>query len=158
MPFSFGRSISQEKGKERRLLARKPALEPLEVRCVPSAALPLAFEDPSPSPLQVVLICDAIQEPERVAGSARHGVLPIVFPAVTTTSDGLVALLEGVSAGHGGAPIVRLGLVAHGDAGRIALTPGATWNSEDWTRVGNLLSPQAQLDLYVCNLAAGPEG
>jgi hypothetical protein len=146
---------------------QKPGLERLEDRCIPAAASALSSAATilSPKALQVVLVSDAVEQPQAVAAAALPGVTAVVYSAATMTPDALVALLEEIAATHGGAAIDHLALVTHGDTGRVELAPGMAWSLDNWShaatelaRLRSLLSPRAQLDLYVCNLADGANG
>ena len=138
---------------------RKPSLEVLEDRTVPAGALASA------AGLRVVLVSDAVTEPDRVAAAALPGVATRVYSAADLTSDGLISLLREISSTHGDAPLKHLALVTHGDAGKLKVSAETTWSLESQTATSlvagelrTLLAPGANLDLYVCNLAAGDDG
>jgi hypothetical protein len=87
-----------------------------------------------------------------------------IYDRETTDTAGLLALLSGLSAAHGGAKIGHLGLVAHGSDGQVVVGAGDVWGKAgwqdgvEWQRWQDLLAADARFDLYSCSVAAGPEG
>jgi len=134
---------------------RRLYLENLERRIQPAAA----------QPLRVALISDAVAQAAQIEASAAKGVVAVDFDAATATLDGLVDQLQSISAANGGAKIKDLGLVAHGGAGTITLGPldslnlnDTATNSPTWDRLRSVLAPNARIDLYACDVAAGRDG
>ncbi|QEH31554.1 Calx-beta domain protein [Aquisphaera giovannonii] len=157
----------------RRSRARSAMSEVLEPRTLLSAARAVpavVAATPSPTiersePLRVVLISSAVAQAGQVAGAAGPGVIALTYDAATTSTAGLVGLLEGLSASHGGAPIAQLGIVAHGTEGRVSVGGGDAWDEAGLDRdaaalesLRGLLAPGARLDLYSCSVAAGADG
>jgi hypothetical protein len=119
----------------------------------------------TPAGLRVALISDAVAQAEQVAAAAASGVVTVPFDATTADWAGLVGALEQVSVAHDGAQIRQLGLVAHGRAGAVVLGPSDTLNLRDvsrdsdaWSGLRDLLTPDARIDLYACNVADGRAG
>jgi len=75
----------------------------------------------SVAPLSVALVSDAVAQAQQVCAAAAKDTIAIGYDADTMTTAGLVDLLASVSAAHNGALIEHLGIVAHGDAGRLYL-------------------------------------
>jgi hypothetical protein len=116
-------------------------------------------------PLRVALISDAVGPIDQVLAAVPKNVIPVTFNAGTSTLDGLVNTLAGVSATHQGAPIGQLALMAHGQEGSIILGGADTINTLDvasdsatWTKLKGLLDPKSRIDLYACNVASGADG
>ena len=140
-----------------------PLPESLEGRLLLATAL--ASRGLEPAPLRVVLVSDAVEQAAEVVASASPDAIALTYDSRSTDSAGLVDLLGAVSEAHCGARITRLGLVAHGGEGRIDVGAGATWDlanipaiATDLDRLRDLLAPGAELDLYSCSVAAGPDG
>lgn len=134
---------------------RRLHLENLEGRIQPATL----------QPLRVALISDAVSQAAEIEAAVAKGVIAVDFNAATATLDGLVGQLQSVSVAHGGARIGQLGLVAHGSAGAITLGPLDTLdrndtatNSPTWDRLRNVLTPNARIDLYACDVAANRDG
>ena len=142
------------------------SIEALEQRTVPTGSSTAWLGTVSPlEPLRVVLVSDAVADAEQIAAAAAPGVVAVTYESATASPTSLVDLVQRVAAARGGARIGRLGLAAHGHAGHVQLgTESAwSWNSmpetvASWQALRPLLAPGAQLELYVCNLAAGPGG
>lgn len=79
----------------------------------------------------MALIADTVGPVDQVQAAAPRTVLTVPYDARTTTFDGLVELLEGVSAAHGNAPIGHLGLVARGRAEAVSLGGADTLDAAD---------------------------
>ncbi len=139
----------------RRHSAGRLTIESLEDRTVPAAT----------SYLNVALISDAVAQAEQVQAAAAKGVVAVTYDARSATLESLAGILQGISAEHGGARISHLGLVAHGSPGSIHLGSLDTLNAADvvstsptWDEFHALLSPNARIDLYACDVAAGRDG
>lgn len=142
-------------GKMLRSSRRRLSVETLESRTQPAAL----------QPLRVALISDAVAQAGQVEAAAAHGVLAITYDAAGASLDSLVGTLQGISTAHGGAPIGRLGLVAHGRPGTVDIGTADTLDMQDvttrsevWSDLRSLLTPNARIDLYACDVAAGSSG
>jgi hypothetical protein len=138
----------------RRQPSRRLDLEPLTDRSLPSAV-----------PLQVALISDDVEQAAQVRAAAAPGVVSVIYDSATSDLAGLVDRLEDISRAHGGARIGHLGLVAHGRTGAVTIGETDSLDAGDvradsptWQRLRGLLTPTARLDLYACDVAAGPAG
>ncbi|MBI3468490.1 MAG: DUF4347 domain-containing protein, partial [Planctomycetes bacterium] len=147
---------------------KRPILERLEDRVVLSPVLD-PFQPIQPAipnePLRVVLISDAVPEPERVAAAALPGVTAVIYDSDTTGFDQMIAMLDSFSARYGGAKIEQLGLVTHGHSASVTIGAAESLslnslqrNSDAWDRLRSLLATDARLDLFACSVAAGPLG
>jgi hypothetical protein len=135
--------------------SRRLAIETLENRALPATI----------HPLKVALISDAVEHAPQVQAAASRHVTAITYDADTANLDSLVGVLQDLSAAHGGARIGHLGLMAHGAAGVVRLGESARIDREvlgipspTWAELRQLLTPNARIDLYSCNVAAGREG
>ena len=136
-------------------IRRRLTLTTLEDRVQPASV----------QPFRVALISDAIAQAGDVQGDTAPGVVAVTYPANAATVDSLVHLLQNVSAERGGAPICHLGLVAHGRSGAVNLGATDTLDKQDlvaitpaWDQLRGLLTSDARIDLYSCDVAAGPAG
>ena len=134
---------------------RRLSMEPLEDRSLLSVT----------SPLNVVLISDAVAQAAQIRAAASQGTIAIVYHADSMTTAGLDDILASVSAAHNGALIGHLGLVAHGSSGEIDLGKYddlslATLPSQAAAlqELRAVLTKGAELDLYSCSVAAGASG
>jgi hypothetical protein len=139
---------------------RTPRSRRLNVHTLEDRLAPAALQ-----PLRVALISDGVASAAQVQAAAAKNVVAVTYDAETATLGSLVGLLEGVSAANGGTPIGHLGLVAHGRPGAITIGDLDTLDGQDvsadsatWSRLRDLLTPTARLDLYACGVAAGPDG
>jgi hypothetical protein len=160
MPSFLNRGIDLPITNPPRRWPFRPRLEILEDRLAPAVALEAWAES-----LRVVLISDAVTQADRVAAAAAEDVIVRTFDSQEITTAGLLSILEGVSAAHGGIKISQLGVVAHGRPGEVVLGEDEVWNQAAlgsdatlWRQFRDLLTDEARLDLYSCNVAAGSPG
>lgn len=138
--------------------ATDPRRQPLPIRIEPASAGGLA-------PLQVVLVNQDVPQAREIAMAAVPGVITLLYDPATIDGAGLVRVLGVVSALHGNAPIGHLALVAHGSPGRVDIAAGDRWdlgalaaNTGEFAALRSELAPDARIDLYACDVAAGPMG
>ncbi len=149
-----------------RLRARlRPEVSPLERRMLLSLGSEVSSTATGAAPLRVVLISDAVSQADPIAAAAQPGVIVSRYDGATGGVHALVSQLAAISRANGGAPIGQLALVAHGGEGSVAVSDRERWTLDtlpllaaDWGRLRALLTSDAQLDLYSCDVAAGPDG
>ena len=132
----------------------------------PGLGLPMGpAPDRAALPIEVVLINQDVPEAQAIAATAVAGVITVMYDPMTIDTAGLVQLLGEISAAHGGALIDHLALVAHGHAGQVDVTDGDVWNLATLTADAGAfqglrsdLTADARIDLYACDVAAGPAG
>jgi len=112
----------------------------------------------SVTPLNVVLISDAVAQAGLVHRAAAKDTIAIVYRADTMTTTGLVGLVASLSADHDGAPIGHLGIVAHGGPGEVVLGTHdvltlTTLPSQATAlrQLRSVVTTDARLDLWCCS-------
>ncbi len=117
------------------------------------------------APLNVVLISDAVAQAEQIQEAAAPDTIAMIYDSDAVTRTEMVDLLASVSAGHNGAPIGHLGIVAHGRPGELDLGKGDDLSlammpsqAAALERLRSVLTSDARLDLYSCSVAAGASG
>jgi hypothetical protein len=114
--------------------------------------------------LNVVLISNAIDQIESVTDAVEEGAQVIVYDAdnddLSAVTDSLRELVDTT-----GQEIGHLAIVSHGDAGFLVLSQLQVFNaemvestSEAWHELGTLLSDNARIDLYGCDIGQGEDG
>ncbi len=114
--------------------------------------------------LNVVLISSALDNVRALSDAAEDGGVVIVYDAqedgLEDITQQLGDLLEGT-----GCQISHLAVVSHGDAGVLTLGDGEAWTisaviaeAEQWNALGTLLTEDARIDLYGCDIGQGETG
>ncbi len=114
--------------------------------------------------LNVVLISNAVDQVEALSDAAIAGTEVIVYDAEQDDLGDIVCTLEGLVESTG-QEIGQMAIVSHGASGVLSLGNGELWtvetlqnDSSEWIELGGLLSEDATIDLYGCNIGAGEEG
>ncbi len=144
------------------------APEAQQVSDAPSAPGPSESPDPLGDvlnqDLNVVLISNAVDQVETLSDAAVDDARVIVYDAEQDDVGDIVDTLEGLVESTG-QEIGQLAIVSHGASGVLSLGNGEFWtvetlqaDSSEWAELGGLLSDDATIDLYGCNIGQGEEG
>ncbi len=112
----------------------------------------------------VVLISNALNDVQALSDAAAEGAEVIVYDAdnadLSTINDTLTALVEST-----GQAIGHLAILSHGDQAEVILGSDALYSlgdlpadAEAWTTLGTVLSEDARIDLYGCDIGSGGPG
>ncbi len=114
--------------------------------------------------LNVVLISNALDQIEALSDSAVEHAQVIVYDAEEDGLADIIDMLEELTESNG-SQISHLAVVSHGDAGVLTLGDGEVWTistvtagSEQWNSLGSLLTEDARIDLYACDIGQGEAG
>ena len=125
---------------------------------------PDPVEQVAGSDLNVVLVSSALDDIASIAEAAADGAQVVIYDASSADLAGIVGLLEQLVESQG-ERIDQLAVLSHGDAGVLKLTEAEIFSAYTvesdpglWQQLGSLLSDDARIDLYGCDIGQGEAG
>jgi Domain of unknown function (DUF4347)/FG-GAP-like repeat/Bacterial Ig domain len=127
---------------------------------VPADAIQNIFDQD----LEAVLISNALDQIQAISDAADPDAQVIVYDADSQDLGGLVSELQEM-VDSSGRRIGHLALFTHGDPGILMLSDGSIFSAHTvesnpglWMELGSLLTEDARIDLYGCDIGAGDDG
>jgi VCBS repeat-containing protein len=137
-----------------------------------TASLPLTPSDlagtlpPSPPPgIELILVNDQLPAADAFLHAAATDVVIRTYDGTRSDTASLVELVGQILAQEQATQVRSLGLVTHGEAGTVHLSASEDWSQESLSlqhdvlvSLGELLSPDASVLFFSCNVAATASG
>jgi ELWxxDGT repeat protein len=115
--------------------------------------------------LNVVLISNALVDVQTLSNAAGPDAKVIVYDAANDNLTSITGKLQETVNDEGGHKIDHLAILSHGDVGLLKLTQQGMFdtsslqaNAAQWQILGSLLSENARIDLYGCDIGKDPQG
>ncbi len=112
----------------------------------------------------VILVSSSVPNIDAVKTAASAGTTVVVYDGEHGNLDSVDNTLHDLVQTTG-QKIEHLAIVSHGDPGILNLSDSESWsaytvksNPASWTALGALLTPDAQIDLYGCDIGKGSDG
>ncbi|MEW6348652.1 MAG: DUF4347 domain-containing protein [Thermodesulfobacteriota bacterium] len=122
------------------------------------------LQDMFASDVNVILVADSLAATDLVGEASAPNSIVISYDGAHGTLAGITDTLADVVASQN-RTIDHLALMTHGSEGRLELSGSAVFtantvvsSSAQWETLGSLLSGDARIDLYGCNVGSGEQG